>query len=169
MIFQGPRRAPGRGGAARGVHMKFSDGTELAIHGLWWIAQHQGGEPVSLSDVAQAQGVSESYLAKVFQRLAHAGLLVSKRGKSGGFQLGRPADEIRIGQIARVFEGESDGEIHTCADTTRGCLARAHCGVNRVFERAIARMFDTLNEVSIGDLVREASNPVARIEYSWLR
>jgi Rrf2 family nitric oxide-sensitive transcriptional repressor len=152
--------------------MRFSDGTELAIHGLWWIAQHErqgDGEPALLSHIAEAQGVSESYLAKVFQRLAHAGLLVSKRGKSGGFQLGRAADDIRIGQVARIFEGESDDEIHTCADGKRGCLARSHCGITDIFGRAINRMFETLNEKSIGDLVREASNPIARIERTWLR
>ena len=153
--------------------MRFSDGTELAIHGLWWIAQHEGHpngtEPALLSEIAEAQGVSESYLAKVFQRLTHAGLLVSKRGKSGGFQLGRPADEIRIGQVARIFEGESDTEIHNCADSKRGCLARPHCGITDIFGRAINRMFETLNEKSIGDLVREASSPIARIERSWLR
>lgn len=148
--------------------MKFSDGTELAIHGLWWIAQRDGGDPVLLSDVAQAQGVSESYLGKIFQRLTHAGYLHSKRGKSGGFQLGRPAGDIRLGDVARIFEGESDKEIISCADTTRGCLARDRCAVTDVFGRAIVRLFDTLNEVSIADLVREASSPVARLERSWL-
>ena len=53
--------------------LRFSQGTDLAIHGLWALARLQGHGFALLSDIARSQNVSESYLSKVFQKLTRAG------------------------------------------------------------------------------------------------
>ena len=77
--------------------LQFSQSTDLAIHGLWALALLETGRFVLLSDIAHRQNVSESYLAKVFQRLTHAGITRAMRGKRGGYALARPPEAITIG------------------------------------------------------------------------
>ena len=60
--------------------MKFSKSTELAIHGLWLLANKRP-KLLLVSKMAGAQNVSESYLAKIFQKLARKGLVRSTRGR----------------------------------------------------------------------------------------
>jgi len=64
--------------------LRFSQSTDLAIHGLWALACLETGRFIFLSDIASRQHVSESYLSKVFQRLTRAGLTRAMRGKRGG-------------------------------------------------------------------------------------
>jgi len=55
--------------------------------------------------LASACGEPAPYLGKVLQKLARAGLLRSKRGRTGGFVLGRPANEITLADIVLAVEG----------------------------------------------------------------
>ena len=58
--------------------------------------------------LAFACGEPAPYLGKVLQKLARAGLLRSKRGRTGGFVLGRPAGEITLADIVLAVEGADD-------------------------------------------------------------
>ena len=60
--------------------------------------------------IAQAAGVPAPFLSKVLGRLADRGLLRSKRGRSGGFVLGRPASDITLADIALALEKRDDLE-----------------------------------------------------------
>jgi Rrf2 family protein len=54
--------------------------------------------------IAQAAGVPAPFLSKVLGRLVDRGLLRSKRGRGGGFVLGRPASEITLADIALALD-----------------------------------------------------------------
>lgn len=58
--------------------------------------------------LALACGEPAPFLGKVLQKLARAGLLRSKRGRTGGFVLGRPASEITLADIVLAVEGADD-------------------------------------------------------------
>jgi Rrf2 family protein len=58
--------------------------------------------------LALACGEPAPFLGKVLQKLARAGLLRSKRGRTGGFVLGRPASEITLADIVLAVEGSDD-------------------------------------------------------------
>ena len=55
-----------------------------------------------------ACGEPAPFLGKVLQKLARAGVLRSKRGRTGGFVLGRPANEITLADIVLAIEGADD-------------------------------------------------------------
>lgn len=60
--------------------------------------------------LALACGEPAPFLGKVLQKLARAGLLRSKRGRTGGFVLGRPASEITLADVLLAVEGRDDLE-----------------------------------------------------------
>jgi len=57
-------------------------------------------------DLATEAGVPAPFLAKVLERLAETGILRSKRGRGGGFVLGRPAEEITLADVVLALEGK---------------------------------------------------------------
>jgi Rrf2 family protein len=58
-----------------------------------------------VADIARANSISKGFLDQILTELRHAGLIYSKHGKRGGYALARPAEEIRVGAIVRVFDG----------------------------------------------------------------
>jgi len=130
--------------------MKFSKSTELAIHGLWLLANKRPGL-LLIAEMAEAQSVSESYLAKIFQRLARKGLVRSTRGKRGGFTLAKEPKEISVADIVRAVE--ADEPLYDCMDVGRRCRGRTDCLLRDVFERAERRMFSALESTSLADLM----------------
>ena len=61
---------------------------------------------ISLREVSERERISLKYLEQLVRPLMAAGLLKSVRGKGGGYVLGKPAGEIRAGDILRAAEGD---------------------------------------------------------------
>jgi Rrf2 family protein len=73
--------------------------------------------------LALACGEPAPFLGKVLQKLARAGLLRSKRGRTGGFVLGRPASEITLGDVLLAVEGADDlGKVFGLPEGPAGAL-----------------------------------------------
>lgn len=83
--------------------LKVSDAVNLAFHASALLAGAEG--PRSVGDLARRMEMSENHLSKVMQRLGRAGLVKSRRGPSGGFELARPAQDIRLLDIYEAIEG----------------------------------------------------------------
>ena len=69
-------------------------------------AEGAGASKISLREVSEREGISLKYLEQLVRPLMAAGLLKSVRGKGCGYVLGKPADQIRVGDILRAAEGE---------------------------------------------------------------
>jgi Rrf2 family protein len=61
-----------------------------------------------VKELAEAAGVPAPFLAQVLKRLAHRGLLRSKRGRAGGFVLGRPSSEITVADVVLALDGRDE-------------------------------------------------------------
>ena len=86
-------RNEGEGGVA--FHSEDADG-ETAV-----------AEPiVTASVIAKAENISQKYLEGILAQLTATGLLVSERGKRGGYRLARSAAEITMLEIVEALEGE---------------------------------------------------------------
>lgn len=87
--------------------MQFSVGVEYALHCLLYLVDLPQGKSVGVKDMATFQGVSETYLSKVFTKLRKAGLVRAISGVKGGYELSRPADEISFWDVVEAIEGSS--------------------------------------------------------------
>lgn len=69
------------------------------------LALQEGRGPLTISEIASAQNIPVRFLEAIMRQLKLAGLADSLRGKTGGYFLGRPAEQIHIGEILDLFEG----------------------------------------------------------------
>ena len=85
--------------------MKLSNKGRYGVRAVFDIAFHSRGTATQIKEISQRQGIPPRFLEQIFQDLKRAGLVSSKRGPKGGYQLALKAEEIRIGDIVRAVEG----------------------------------------------------------------
>ena len=138
--------------------LRFSQSTDMAIHGLWALARLQAPNRfLLLSDIARPQNVSESYLSKIFQKLTREGLVKAVRGKRGGYALARLPEEISVGDVVRAMEAETAQPMYHCLAEERCCAATPRCLLLNAFAEAERQMYEVLDGVSLADLIADAS------------
>jgi Rrf2 family protein len=131
--------------------MQFSIGCEYAVHGLLFLAMRNRDDVVFVSDIARAQNLPESYLAKVFQLLAKAGLLRSYRGAKGGYSLALRPDEITLRDVTMAIEGQTP--LFKPQSAKRSCSFAADCLIREAFGRAEKSLFSELEKVTLQEMV----------------
>jgi Rrf2 family protein len=85
--------------------MRISAKGEYAIRALLDLAVHHGEGLVPIQEVARRQNIPQRYLEQVLLLLKRAGILESKRGSAGGYQLVRSPAGISVGEVLRAVEG----------------------------------------------------------------
>ena len=63
------------------------------------------GKSALIADIAAQHSIPKKFLDAILNELRQAGFLISKTGRGGGYMLGRPADEIIVGDIIRKLDG----------------------------------------------------------------
>jgi len=85
--------------------MKLSSKGRYAIQAMFDLAFHSEGQAAQVKDICERQRIPPRFLEQVFQDLRKAGLVRSKRGPRGGYQLACPASDIRLGDVIRAAQG----------------------------------------------------------------
>ncbi len=143
--------------------MQFSNSIEYAIHGLVYLTANRSDSAVLVGAIAKAIKVPESYLRKVFQLLARAGLVSSQRGVHGGFLLGRDPSRITLKDVVEAIDGSLP--LYTCMKARRKCSSVDPCPVSEAFEQGRAKMAEVLDATTLEDLAAG----ISRRSGSWLK
>ncbi|WP_455539133.1 RrF2 family transcriptional regulator [Terrisporobacter sp.] len=94
--------------------MKFSVGVEYALHCLLYMVKIEEGKSVGIRDLSTFQGISETYLSKIYSKLNKAGIVKSAPGVKGGYTLARSAEEISFWDVIEAIEGSES--FFQCAE-----------------------------------------------------
>ena len=122
--------------------MKLSTRAKYGLKALIDLGLYSEKEAVSLQSIAGRQNISVSYLEQLMALLKKAGLVKSVRGAAGGYFLGRPAEEISVGDILRVLEGGLEG-----SDL---CVAKL------VWKRINDSITDAVDTLMLSELIEES-------------
>lgn len=134
--------------------MRISAKGEYAIRAMLDLCLQPALRVVPIQEIASRQDIPQRYLEQVLLALKRAGLLVSRRGAAGGYQLARPAEMVTVGQVLRAVEGG----LAPFDGAARGGHARGG-GSDELAElweeigRAVAQAVD---RVTFGELVERA-------------
>jgi len=103
---------------------------EYGLRCLLRIAAHGSDEPMRTQEVAEAEGLSLEYAAKLMRILKMGGLVISTRGAAGGYLLARPAADITVWDALEVLGGplytesfcdQHSGSQSDCTNHGTGC------------------------------------------------
>jgi Rrf2 family iron-sulfur cluster assembly transcriptional regulator len=85
--------------------MKLSSKGRYGVQAVFDLAYHSEGKAAQIRDICARQGIPSRFLEQVFRDLKRVGIVRSKRGPHGGYELARPAGEVRLGDVVRAIEG----------------------------------------------------------------
>jgi len=139
--------------------MKLSKRGEYALRSLinLGIAAKVGRPLLRVSELAKAEDLPVKFLEQVMQQLREAGYVEAVRGKHGGYRLGQPAGQIRIGQVIRLIDGPLApiGCVSQTAYQPCNCPDEAHCGLRMLMldvRNAIANILDRYTLADVVDV-----------------
>jgi Rrf2 family iron-sulfur cluster assembly transcriptional regulator len=137
--------------------MRLSTQSRYGVRAIFDIAYHSEGLETQVKDISRRQGISQRYLEQIFQKLRKAGIVGSKRGPSGGYFLGKRPEDITIGQIVQVTEGNINPvRCVDAEDSTQACERFDECVTQIVWNEAGKRLREYFDSVTIKDLCRLA-------------
>lgn len=130
--------------------MLFSCSTEYAIRGLSELAGRQASAPTMLDELVAGTDLPRDFLAKVFQKLVHGGVLRSAKGRGGGFLLARPAREITLMDVIEAVDGPQ--VFDRCVVGLEKCRDEMPCPQHELYKPIRQRLKDYLNTTTLADL-----------------
>ena len=131
--------------------MKLTTFTDYSLRVLIYLAV-QPGQRATIAQIAGAFDVSENHLVKVVHFLGKHGYLNNLRGKGGGMELARPAQDIVVGEVVRATEGA--GQVAQCFGEHGGdCVIAPQCRLRGVLGQAVAAFHRVLDGYTLADLV----------------
>lgn len=141
--------------------MKLSTKSRYALEALLYITLYADGKPISISEIAEGTELSEKYLMQIFFRLRKHGFLDTVRGKTGGFLLAAPPEQITAGSIVHALEGTlvpvaCAEDLSACKSPVRDqCVTR---GLWMQISSLIGGILDSMTLASLADDFRSASS-----------
>lgn len=125
-------------------------GLRLLTH----LASHWGAGPVSVDHLSSAQGISGNYIHLLLGALRRSGLVISARGRDGGYELSRHPAQINAFEVISVLEG-ARGHLVECVDDAACCERSPECPTRRLWERLSKSIEDILSSTTLSDLAVE--------------
>jgi Rrf2 family transcriptional regulator, iron-sulfur cluster assembly transcription factor len=132
--------------------MQITKAGEYGVLGLIALARRPVGEVVMIDLLCEEEAIPKSFLGKIFQSLAKAGIVRSARGSGGGFGLSRPAAEITALEIIEAIEGPI--ALQRCLETDADCEHIGGCALCTLLSEAQDRIKEVFSGTSLADLSR---------------
>ena len=127
---------------------------EYGLRCLLELSRHPGDRPRTIHEIAEAEGLSADYAAKLLRELRRGGLVTSTRGAAGGYRLTRSAGDITVWDAIEVLGGsllpENFCECH--AGQRAQCVRADDCSLRALWRTLDDAVRGVLTHVTLSDL-----------------
>jgi Rrf2 family protein len=120
------------------------------------VALARAGDSMMIGEIAAKERIPRKFLEQILLELKRHGIVMSRRGKLGGYALLMPADQITFGQVLRILDGPlaplpclSRIAYRRCLD----CRTEDECEIRRVFSAVATSVRDILDRTTIADAI----------------
>ncbi|WP_312475092.1 Rrf2 family transcriptional regulator [Neobacillus sp.] len=136
--------------------MQYSIGVEYALHCLVYLIDTPKSSTIGIKELSFFQGISDTYLSKIFSKLSKAGIVSSVPGVKGGYKLAKSPEEVSFWDVIEAVEGPKP--IFQCKNIKdNGYLYRdkdcsscnSFCTINLVMLSAEEKMRDFLRSKTL--------------------
>jgi Rrf2 family protein len=108
----------------------------------------------SAKEISDSYAISHDLVAKVLQKLAKAGLIVSQQGVNGGYTLARQAVDISITNVIQAIEGAASGGIVQCLTTDDTlCSIYDNCTIKNPLGKIQHNLHQVFNTMKVSEIV----------------
>ena len=129
--------------------MRLTQFSDYALRTLMYAASTRN-RLITIEETAKTYRISRAHLMKVVNMLTRAGFIKAVRGRSGGFTLARPPEDINLGAVIRATE--PDFALVECFATGSQCIITQRCRLPNVLNEALHAFVDTLDRYTLADI-----------------
>ena len=140
--------------------------TKYALEALCSLSRHYGEGPILVHTVATEESIPLKFLQAILLELRNRGVVMSKKGRAGGYELSRPPQEITVGTVIRMIEGPlaplpcaRETDYRRCDE----CKDELTCGTRIVMRRVRDAMAQILDSTTLADVIREVDKAKAEV------
>ncbi|MDR3676146.1 MAG: Rrf2 family transcriptional regulator [Acidobacteriota bacterium] len=134
--------------------LKLSKKADYGLIAVRHLAEKPLATASSAKEIARTYGIPTELLAKILQRLAKHGILISQHGTNGGYALARHPREISAFEVIRAIEGPLF--ITSCVTDKRECGQMNHCTVREPLQKVNESLVKALSAVNMSSLSSDA-------------
>ena len=142
--------------------LRLSKKADYALMAMKHLAQGPGTASISAREIAEQYDIPIELMAKVLQKLARTGLLVSTQGTRGGYTLSRAPAAITVTDVIQAIDGPFS--VTACSTQNNSCEQYSKCNIRDPLWQIRERIAATLGTVTIAEMAAErdaAPVPVA--------
>lgn len=143
---------------------RFSD---LGLRLLMYLAVNdRQAPPVTVAEVAQQFKLARNHLVKVSATLTRHGYIRSIRGRSGGIELARAPELIKVGELVRLLEGSE--QLINCEALS--CILSPACGLRSALSHSLNTFYETLDTYTLASILKgKATGSIQTLQYDYIR
>jgi Rrf2 family protein len=135
--------------------------TQYGLKAMLALGEKYGKGPVLIAELSREESIPLKFLEVILLDLKGHGLLESKKGKGGGYQMGRPPSTVTVGSIIRMLEGPlaplpcaSETAYKPCEE----CTDIENCGTRIIMREVRDAMADVLDRTTLADLLKRVES-----------
>jgi Rrf2 family protein len=132
---------------------------KYALKAALHLARTEPGSAVLIATIADTERIPKKFLESILLTMKNHGVLVSRKGRGGGYALARPADRISFGEIVRMMDGPlapvpcvSVTAYRRCEE----CPSEEGCEIRAVMKRVRDAISEVLDATTLADALRGA-------------
>jgi len=124
-----------------------------AVRAMTRLASQYNNRAVSIKTLAEEERIPSHYLEQLMTRLRRNGLLISVRGPGGGYKLAKSPDQISLGEVIRVLEGNV--RLSRCVQwgEKKHCIRERTCIPKDLWNELSHAIQKILNSISFRELI----------------
>lgn len=138
-----------------------SQRAKYALRALVALAKAPPERPLMISDISREQAIPKKFLEQILLEMKRAGIVMSRRGRLGGYALQRAPGQVTFGEVLRLIDGPiaplpclSKIAYRRCAD----CADEASCEIRRVFARVTVATREVLDNTTLADALNDEAS-----------
>lgn len=133
--------------------LRLSKKADYALMAMKHLAVKSDAATISAREIAEEFDIPIELMAKVLQRLARQGLLVSTQGTRGGYRLAKSMAVISVADIIEAIDGPLT--VTACSTQDDGCGQYAKCNVRDPLWRIKDRIVEALARCSLAEIAAD--------------
>ena len=137
--------------------MKLSKKAEYALRAVVAMAREAPGRTFSIQEIATSERIPLKFLEQILLVLKNGGVLRSKRGVGGGYQLARPPKRISLGELLELTDGEADPIPCSGASGQQECECGVvgGCALGRTLSELKSLVHEWLHKTTVADVIEK--------------
>lgn len=134
--------------------MKISAQEEYGLRCLVQLAALNEGDSLTLSQIAEREGISNANAGKLMWILNRAGFVQSTRGTKGGYSLARPAEDIHLSEVIKVLDEDAiQAHCQSYTGVMEICVHTGDCGIRPVIVGLHEIVQNALANITLAQIV----------------